>query len=387
MEPYKKMWLNQPIDKLVKFLFIIDNGDITTYSNSTSKRQLNELQASETLRIYSDILSSKNKEKFSSLIKQLEKRAKHLMSHQVILIPENKDAQEISISADDQNVLTFVAACLHLKIPCPELLPQYEKMKEKIGMKEHVNPEFFIYAENLRTVNICNLLTPMVVLKVWKSLNENRDLNNKLEKTVNKSLDNIDSVPGLKDVLFLYMVRYLELQNRLNRLYTHHLESCLEDALQELESDVKQQNGCESINKALDLLNSYPIAHKPTGFCLLLCVTKNRPGAENEADNLNETFINLGYHVKQVINPESRDIGKILEDLDKVRYNFYDSFVLWVIAHGEENHVILADHSCYLTKDLIEDFSLNVNFRKKPKLFFLATCKGSKFIPLKQKSK
>ena len=388
MEHYKEMWTGQPNDTLVKFLYIIDNGDINIYSKALTSKKRNEENAKKTLETFSKILSSEDRKSYIQLIKQqLEDRAKRLMDHQIILLPELNDMEEIPILADDQDLLNFVSGCLHFGIPCHKLLPQYQKIKNKIEVENAVRPEFFIPAENIRTIKICNELSPSVVFNIWKKLEENEyfkktHMIQSLDESIMSDLINI---PGLKDVLFLYIVRYLELNNQLNRIYTHHLEFILNKVLSELSSE--QQMDIKSIENVLDLLDTYPISDNLPGFCAILCVTHKRDGAENEVMNIQKTYEGLGFNVKPIPNPKKEDVDELLKDLERVRFGFYSSFTLWISAHGDEKSITLADGTKCLISDLIGKFSSIDNFKKKPKLFFINACRGKDDITLGNQGK
>ena len=320
---------------------------------------------------------------FKHVTNLLEKRAKNLKNHEVLTFG-NEAANEISISIDDQALLTFVATCQFIGIPHSSFIEKFQKIKEKVGVSPNASCEFFLFAENVKMTKISSELTSWAVIQIWERLQENKDLNRGLitpSNSINEKI--LEQHEGLKTTLFLYMVRHLELQGRLNRIYTHHLEKCMKSTIDKFKKDSSRTNDVSILRNILKELQNYAIAQKPSGYCLILCVTVNRSGAENEADNVKETFENLGYDVDLICNPDVSLMLQCAKNLDKVKYSFYDSFIFWIIAHGDTKHVILGEGAYFRRKALIDEYSSSENFKKKPKLFFMTTCQGEKFIPLK----
>lgn len=371
-------WSSIPSDKLVKLLFLMDNGDKT--SGATEKiREENIIAASEAMNALLSVLTDKDFS-FKEVLVLLQGRVKVLAEYAFIMLPRDTKAADRALRKSDEDLLTLVEACQYLDIEFHKLDDKVKKVQEKLLITdEEMQGTFFIYAENLRMCKICDSLSPSLVCRMLEIMKDDKDLNKLFRNDLNISMEKVCTTEGLKEALFFYMIRLLEVHDKLNRVYTDNLESLLERLSEVVPSEEER---CKVVRLA-DFLNIYPGECRPPGLCIVFCVTKDRPGAEGEINKVGKVFReSLGYTVEIVKNPNEATLKEWEMKLEKQKYRFYDSVVYWFMSHGTGEDIVLADGEGYNRDLAINNFSKILNFRKKPKIFFMASCRGKGAIPV-----
>ena len=366
-------WKDISNAKAFQFLFLLDNGDKNVWSHNKTNQQINETRARQTLSLFKNVLCSEN---FSSepIKLQLEERCRKL-------------TESTENPLFDHNLLIFVAVCQYLNIPCHAFLKRFEKSKKNLGFSWPISSELFMFTENVRIVEICNSFSNSVIYEMWDIIHEANKLKSNINiphNTITKEI--LDNKEGLKDLLFLYIIRCLEVDGKLNKIETGVLENILKKVLMKLKND-STKDDVTSIIKALDRLDNYTMVNKIPGYCLILCVEVDRPGAFNETSKIYDVFRKMGYDVEKMYNPTQRIIEGFLQKMMEERFFYYDSFVVWFLGHGMEDSITLANNKDYPRKEFIKAFSSSKQFKSKPKILFLNTCRGHKTIDIYPKGK
>ncbi|XP_045599535.2 caspase-8-like isoform X3 [Procambarus clarkii] len=360
-----------PLQKLVKLLFLLDNGDKTT---GTEKQQPQNIEAVQKARdVFLSILKDHEKG-HHDIINILLERYKLLINYCNLDLRSKTETFNTSRIKLDEDLLTFAQACNYLGIECQYLNEKVKMVQDDMNLNENErNGVFFVYAENMLMNRICDCLTPALVFNLLDVVK-----NNSIGEDLVVTLEQLNH-DGLKETLFFYIIRLLEDNNQLNRIYTDKLINFLEMCHQS--NSVEQQ----TIENVIRMLTSYPGECQPAGLCIVFCVTEGRNGAEAEIANINRVFADiLGFTVKIERNPSEETIENYVnKELQMTKYRYYDSVVYWFISHGSETNLILPNDKTYERDLFIEKFSKPKVFNKKPKIFFLASCQGSKPIPVK----
>ncbi|KAK7074645.1 hypothetical protein SK128_015821 [Halocaridina rubra] len=380
-------WYKTEVPLQVKLLFLLDNGDKSTGNTDTEKQQ-NEKAAQEVLSVFNTFLSNGNDK--SALVKVLDERALKVRNHVPILVFGDSKAADHAVRKADEDVLTFVHACQYLGIKYQNLDAIKLAIERKMKLHDtERSGNFFIFAENLRMTSICDQLSHEHVYVLYDKARNDQSLKNIFNEPLDVSLEKLLQVTGLKEALFLYIIRSMEVNDKLNRIYTHKLEELLNKVLKSiLEKENQTQEEVikdeQTIKGIIENLSTYPMECQPAGLCVVFCVTENRDGARAELDKVTNVFRNsLGFTVKVEEDPTSQSLVNYKLKLSRKKYKFYDSIVFWFMSHGTETEIKLCDKN-HKIQDIIDDFSKLDNFRKKPKIFFVASCKGEKQIDVRR---
>nr|XP_053652830.1 uncharacterized protein LOC128702564 [Cherax quadricarinatus] len=393
-------WTNIQFSKLTKFLFLLDNGDKTLDSTETtvleeipsslkdhnSTENMAEKKTRPTLEAQKAFVSVLTDEEFSfsSVLEVLRRRVMELVDYSIITLEEDSEGANWAVRKQDEHLLTLVEICRYLEIDCQGLEDKIEKVQKKLLLtEEEKKTTFFTNADSLRICRICDHLTIPIVHQLLDTVKNDESLSKFVHTKLDISLEKLSKTDGLKEVLFFYMIRVLEENDKLNRIYTGKLEELLE----RVSKAVTDKNDRLIIKGVVSTLSVYPMKCRPAGHCLVFCVTKDRKGAQGEIKKVKSVFENsLGYTVHIEENPTHKTLQKCRKELLKPKYRFYDSIVYWFMAHGTETNLKLADGEDYKRQDFIDEFSKMDSFRKKPKLFFMASCRGRKTISIKKKN-
>lgn len=362
---------NVELGKMVKLLFLMDNGDKGT-GTTTTYRTENSKAATEAREIFLAILRSRERG-HQQIVSTLQRRANMLLKYKGLILPVNTEAASLySIRKQDEDLLILVKCCNFLDIEYHHLDDKIKEIEDKMELeKNEKEGNFFIYAENLLMNSICDCLTSDLVYNLFR-LAVSRD--------GWKFLEGIDanivqreqlSEEGIKEALFFFIIRQMEEKMLLNRIYT--------DKLQGLFKELYENNGKnENLIMPLQKLKHYPQECQPPGLCLVFCVKNCREGADCEITKIKSVFEDgFKFTVKVEENPDQSTVERYYEkELLKAKYRFYDSLVIWFVSHGDEQDLVLAKGEKYNREKFIDDFSLLCNFNKKPVIFFMATCRG-----------
>lgn len=376
-------WSNVPTAVQVKLLFLLDTGDVATLDINHS----DDLESSPPAVARDAFLAVLQDEQhsFAPVTEVLKSRTKLLLEYPLIMLPAGTPAAEISVRKDDEDLLTFVHACRHLKVKYHNLESKIKKVQEKFSLTDdEMEGNELIYTENLRMARLCDALTAHQVNELLALIVKDDALSKYVAVGLEGSQAKLGAMKGLKEAMFFYLIRTFELNNKLNRIYTLRLETLLEQ-LKHIKGTSEEEK--RVLSEAIIDLNDYPKGGRPAGHCMVFCVTKDRAGAKEEIRKVKHVFEkSLGYTVHIEQDPVKGKLAECLAELQKPKYKFYDSIVYWFMSHGTETTLKLADGSLLERKTFIQDFSKVNNFRKKPKIFFMAACQGNSTIQLEKRS-
>lgn len=365
---------NVPLGKMVKLLFLLDNGDKGTGMTDAYRKE-NAKAAQKAKETFLAILKSRE-EGHQQIVCMLQRRAKELRNYRSLILPSDTEAASLySIRKPDEDLMILVTCCDFLNIEYHHLDDKIKEVQRKMELeKNEKEGNFFVYAENLLFNHICDCLTPDLVYRLFH-LAVSRDGWKFLEgRNISIVQGEQLSQDGVKEALFFFIIRQMEEKMLLNRIYT--------DKLQGLFKELYEDNGK---NKDLVMpipiqkLKNYPDECQPGGLCLIFCVKENREGADYEITKIKSVFEDgFKFTVKVEENPDQGILEYYhKEELLKTKYRFYDSLVIWFVSHGDEKDLILYGGEKYNREKFIDDFSLLSNFIKKPVIFFMATCRGN----------
>lgn len=377
-------WSKVPSSVQVKLLFLLDTGDVTSLDIHYSDDLETSAPAVARDAFLSVLLDSHHS--FARVTELLKSRTKHLLEYPLITLPLGTRAAELSVRKDDEDLLTFIHACRQMKVKYHTLEDKIKKVQEKFSLtNDEMEGNEFIFTENLRMIHLCDSLTATQVGQLLTLMVKDETLGRFVATDLEGPYAKLGNMEGLKEALFFYLIRTMELNDKLNRIYTHRLEALLEKMQQ-----VKGVSETEKLvlSKAITALNDYPSGGRPAGHCVVFCVTIDRAGAAEEIKKVKHVFEKcLGYTVHIEQDPVEENLKECLSELQKPKYKFYDSIVYWFMSHGSETTLKLADGSLLPRKSFIQEFSKVDNFRKKPKIFFITACQGSTTIHLEKRSK
>lgn len=360
--------------KLVKLLYLLDNGDKETGTTKVYKEE-NAAAAQKAKEAFQDILISREYG-YQEIIHVLQLRAKELFKYEILVLPEGTEAASRSVRKQDEDLLILAEGCRHLGIEyhC-SLNDKIKKVQKKMELKDNEKEgNFYIYAENLLMNRICDSLTPDLVFKLFRLFMDRYGYKLELQMDSNVVKQEKLKYEGVKEALFFYIIREMEEHNLLNRIYTDKLKDFFE-RLQEI------YGRDENLSMAIHKLKTYPEECRPAGLCIVFCVTEDREGAESEVAKIRSVFEDhFKFTVMIERDPNCNTLEHYKKELLKTKYRFYDSLVIWFVSHGNERDLILAGEDRCNREKFIDDFSIFSNFIKKPKIFFMATCRGNQTI-------
>ncbi|KAG0728819.1 Caspase-14 [Chionoecetes opilio] len=362
-----------PLAKLVKLLFLLDNGDKETGTNPVYKEK-NAAAARQAKETFQAILMSREYG-FQRITELLQARAKKLLGYDIVILAEAEAASH-SVRKPDEDLLILAEGCRHLGIEYNQALSvKIKKVQKKMELNDNEKEgNFFIYAENLLMNHICDNLTADLVYRLFcLFIHRYRD---KLGLYMDSDMIVQDKLKfdGVKEALFFYIIREMEERNLLNRIYTDKLR----DIFEELQGKYGMD---ENLSMAIAKLKCYPEECRPAGLCIVFCVTKDREGADSEIVKIKSVFEDLFKFTLMIErNPTRETLDRYKKELIKTKYRLYDSLVIWFVSHGDETNLVLSEEENINREKFIDDFSIFNNFSKKPKIFFMATCRGNKPI-------
>ncbi|XP_068216783.1 uncharacterized protein [Palaemon carinicauda] len=376
---------------LVKLLFSLDNGDKST-DKSEFFQQQNIRRVQEGMSAFMSFMKNEN---ISEVREVLEARIKELYEYPFFKVPV-EGANE-AVRTKEQEILTLIKACKTFGVDYTKLKEKELQAQKLLFLSEaECQGSFLIYAENLRIIHVCDVMSEKLVYLMYEKVRckeismtlsdklfSNKDLEPlKLKwKSLEVSLDKVEKVEGFKEALFFCIIRMLEMNDLHNRLYTNNFE----ELLQEVNASELDEGDTGKMEYIIDKLSTYPNACQPTGYCLVFCVTNEREGAESEIRKVKEVFEkSLGFTVKVVKNPTLEHLQECRDELEKFKYHFYDSLVFWFMSHGNKDEIKLGCGEFHKKNEVINSFCKLENFRKKPKLFFMCSCQGEGRIEVRK---
>ncbi|XP_076070034.1 uncharacterized protein LOC143041830 isoform X4 [Oratosquilla oratoria] len=209
----------------------------------------------------------------------------------------------------EEDILSFVEAMRTLRYEVPGKLKEFMDFiidENEIPFPPNSDKTFFLFAENNLHLRIAAKMTADEVHTLWDSVSTCFD--EKIEFTPNKA--HLDSVSGMKDVAYFYLILFMVQKGKLNRIYTHHLIEVLNKV-----SESKPETA-NKINEIATSLKRYPMISHPPGVCLIFCMIEDRPGAEKDITKSKPKVIFIqacGTKIEQTETnyPSGRDTGNL----------------------------------------------------------------------------
>ncbi|XP_066433454.1 caspase-8-like [Eleutherodactylus coqui] len=221
-----------------------------------------------------------------------------------------------------------------------------------------------------------------------------------MEKQGQLSEDNLQTLNN-----YLLNVRRLDLSDRIKKFESEQnnrrldVDTKLEKlAIQEESAgDVNGSSIQPDIQKDSSLqdnhLQKYKLDKLPHGWCLIVnnhnfnaARSKNlqltdRDGTEKDAEAIKRVFNSRGYEVKQYDDLTGEEMQAILETYAKKDHAEKDSFVCFLLSHGDKGVVFGTNGKEVSVKQLTNLFNGRncQSLVGKPKVFFIQACQGDKF--------
>lgn len=188
-------------------------------------------------------------------------------------------------------------------------------------------------------------------------------------------------------------MKNLELQQ--DRSSVQMLQEALARKDQELQSLLREMSGNsqwakmrQGVMTSCDPNDLYPMNKDPHGICMIInnhkfCHPTNeqlshqdRVGAEVDQVNLIKLFEFLHYTVEVYENATSERMQELMLEVANRNHQPYDSFVCFILSHGEEGVIHGADCSPVNLRDLSGVMKVCPTLMGKPKMFFIQACRG-----------
>lgn len=367
-EPLIINWSEYPLSLLVKLLFLLDRGDLT------AQESRNKTKAAA--QAFHAILQNGNCSSHL-VVNELQKRLKVLVNYGFFELRTGTEAAKYHVIQQDKDLLSFNDACHYLGIHKSNALEdKIAKVRKKLKLTPlETTRNFFMHSENLWIMKMGDLLTPEQVYKFLAIIWEKGLFYIPSHQYLTVFEESSMEIDGMKESLFFYIIRCLEMTGT----YTEAVTDILEKLGQEAESHEEKN----IITDLTEDLRCYPAKCPPTGYCIVFCVIGDRDGAECEIEEIQRVFAkSLGFIVEIHRDPVKETINTVLENLKSPKYHFYDSLQVWFMGRGGEDKFELADGTYYKKKKIACDFSGLMTFSKKPKLFFMASDQGEETLPV-----
>merc|ERR1719154_163885 len=164
-------------------------------------------------------------------------------------------------------------------------------------------------------------------------------------------------------------------ESTLDRTHSHKLMFMLEEALKKADIGRNKSNS-DNIKKSMTILERYPIASNPPGLCIVFSMLEGRAAGAKEDHVLVQKCFRDEFKFDTIIitDPTKTDVTHIAHELKASKYMFYDSLVVFFMAHGDEDTLTVKDGKIHRRKDLIIPFTEIAWLKNKPKLFFIQAC-------------
>ncbi len=133
----------------------------------------------------------------------------------------------------------------------------------------------------------------------------------------------------------------------------------------------------------------YNMTSKPRGICLIIDNQSFsvpdlpfRKGSRADADRLSNVFSQLGFDIFRYTNQNVAQMETLLKQLSiNPELAYHDALAVIILSHGIADEVYGSDGGLIPVANILSLFN-NINCRlmvNKPKMFFLSSCRGSKF--------
>ena len=343
---------------------------------------LNENDAETSIEILSKVLMKKSTDILCKYIDLRINTIKNTMRNQNILKAKNIYINDL-LSPQEIEFLNVYASLKYIeKFIEFEFEEIFKTILKKYNFKKDVDWSIFLNVENVRMLKICEKLSTSIIFEAYNKLNNKKSMNIEM---VPLSLNDLKNNKFLKDVLFLYLIRYLELYN--GQIYP------MDYILKQVSIVSTNKKDIKIIDEVIDEMSTYPILKSPfksLGYCLIMCITESRPNTKYEIKTLKETYMSCNFDVEIVLNPTKLELDEFIMDFEQAKYCSYNFFVFWFLAHYDETgKIIMANCSGdnkYSIVDIINGFSKQ-SFKLKPKLFHFDMCKWNKRVHISKGNK
>ncbi|KAF2367373.1 Caspase-like domain, partial [Trinorchestia longiramus] len=235
---------------------------------------------------------------------------------------------------------------------------------------------FLAYTLNKKLGEICNSLSTEEVYALKTFITQQSRTEDDLREmsqavSVIQSVDSLKRSLAMKDAAFYYIILLMLKQGNFNNLYTHQLEYYLEGARLLLPNPESR----EHIPKAVTQLKRYQLTNKPPGVCIIFAMNDDREGNMEDVVAVKKLFeTEFNYDVILKINPTASGVKTLISKLGESRNAFYDSLVVWFMAHGDKTCLTVKDKDIRRRADLIQPIVDIEWLKTKPKLFFIQAC-------------
>ncbi|KAM7535565.1 hypothetical protein Aperf_G00000102761 [Anoplocephala perfoliata] len=147
------------------------------------------------------------------------------------------------------------------------------------------------------------------------------------------------------------------------------------------------QRGSKPTESVSRFLSAYPVNSSPRGYILLVNIANfetdsglcNRLGSSEDVAALKSLFTDLGYFVKVLLDPNSRQLESSLNAFVKSPVHYtVDAGGLVVMSHGVQDYIYTSDGKLFPINDILEAFT-NKSFPAlagKPKFILFQACRG-----------
>ncbi|XP_069790139.1 caspase-7-like isoform X3 [Narcine bancroftii] len=148
-----------------------------------------------------------------------------------------------------------------------------------------------------------------------------------------------------------------------------------------------EQTTSKSTARQQKPIEVYKMDSSPLGICLILnnklfpgTHFKERSGTDKDAERLKEVFNDLGFDVRKYDNLTVNEMVQKLEAYSHYDHNAMDCFVCCILSHGEKDVIVGKDGKHLQIGKIRTLFSGSqcTSLLKKPKLFFIQACQGTK---------
>ncbi|XP_068101264.1 caspase-3-like isoform X2 [Hyperolius riggenbachi] len=158
------------------------------------------------------------------------------------------------------------------------------------------------------------------------------------------------------------------------------------------ESSSNRQNIHHDASEPGKTLEKYKLDKNPHGYCVILNNEdfeeararkkdiKNRKGTDKDAVTIKEVFSPRQYVVEEHKDLTSQEMLSVLKKYSQEDHTEKDSFVCFILSHGNLGTVTGVDGEEVLIKDLTRCFNgFNCqSLTGKPKVFFIQACQGDR---------
>ncbi|XP_075464764.1 caspase-8-like [Ascaphus truei] len=332
-----------------------------------------------------------------------------------IVTQEITDAKQLFLCLQESDIITegnlsFLKELLYI-IHRVDLLKELGTTKEQMELSLQSSTSISSYrallyniSEDLSKSEVDNVKF-LLKMKLPKNKMEEAtmlDILLELEKAGHLSKDNLEKLKNILTLIrkdLLQKVKAYENQ----RSEAPHLESTFEKM--SVEEKAQHSTNCAAKDSPLNKQQneSLPATHaeiykmekKPHGWLVIMnnynfeearsrnVQLNDRKGTEKDAEAITDVFKARGYVIKEHKDLTGDNILEIMEKYRKLDHTERDSFVCFVLSHGDVGTVYGTDGAQVAIKKLTDPFNGQncKSLVNKPKVFFIQACRGQDMQP------